>query len=99
MVNPGVILLISISIILTIGITLLLIWVAIEERHNQGQSGTTGSSLPSCSQNINISSLLQIPDNSTECIQNGRRTSLHYIGTLGTGNYDYVVAPWATQPL
>lgn len=100
MVNPGVVLLISLAIILTIGVSVLLVWAAIESRNNQAQSGITDNSLPSCNQNVNISSLLQIPDNnSTECIQNGRKTSLYYIGTLGTGSYDYVVAPWATQPL
>lgn len=100
MINPGVVLLITVAIILTIGVILLLVWAGVEVSNNSGRTGNTGNFLPSCSQNINISSLIQIPINdNTKCVQNGIVTSKFCIATLDQGNYDYVVAPWTSQPL
>lgn len=100
MINPGVVLLITVAIILTIGVILLLVWAGVEVSNNSGITGNTGNFLPSCSQNINISSLIQIPINdNTKCVQNGIVTSKFCIATLDKGNYDYVVAPWTSQPL
>lgn len=97
MANPGVILLILLAVILTIAIISVLIWAGVE-RHNDSNTGTTGGViLPPCNQNINISSLIQIPDTGSNCTQNGATGSLFYVGKLGGGKYDYVVAPWGTQ--
>jgi len=101
MVNPGIILLISLAVILTIAVIITLIWagISISNHQNQG-TGTTGpSTLPSCTQTININTLIQIPETGFNCIQNGVTGSLYYIGNLGTGQYDYVVAPFTLQPL
>lgn len=95
--NLGVILLIILIIILTIGITIALIYVSIEEsRNNNNNSGNV--ILPPCSESTNISSLIQIPNIGSDCLQNGTAGSLYYIGNIENSKYDYVVAPWTTQP-
>jgi hypothetical protein len=100
MINSGVLFLIVMAIILTIVITILLIWSAIQNSSNTGTTGDTGPSLSPCNQTINQSSLIQIPINSsTQCIQNGIITSKFCIADLDNGEYDYVVAPWGSQPL
>lgn len=101
MVNPGIALLVTFAVILTISLIILLVWAGIESANNKntGNTGTTGSnSLPPCSQNINISSLIQIPTTGADCAQQGRTGTYYYIGNLGSGQYDYVVAKWGTQP-
>ena len=98
MVNVGIMLLISLAVLLTIGIIIVLIWAGVSSSNNSG--GKTGApSLPPCSQNINISSLIQIPTMGFNCTQQGETGPLYYIGQLGNQQYDYVVAPWGTQPL
>lgn len=98
MANPGMILLISFAIIITIAVIALLAWAAVENSNNPGTGGT-GTALSPCSQNINISELIQIPTNeSTNCAQQGATGTFYYIGNLGGGQYDYVVARWGTQP-
>jgi hypothetical protein len=100
MANTGVILLIILAIILTITMISLLIWAGVSYINSDRNNGGTGTNiLPPCNQNVNISSLIQIPDVGANCIQNGIVGSLYYIGKLDRGQYDYVVAPWATQPL
>lgn len=99
MANPGITLLIVLIIVLTVGIILGLIVTAITFAENQTNSGGTGTVLPPCSQSTNISSLIQIPNSGSNCVQNGQTGSLFYIGNLGNKELDYVVAPWKTQPL
>ena len=98
MINPGVVLLITLAIILTIIVVILLVW-AIVSYYNFERSGGTGTTgnFP-CSDNINISSLIQITDATPVCVQNGVAGSLYYIGQTNL-QYDYVVAPWGTSPL
>ncbi|CAH6420867.1 Hypothetical protein HVR_LOCUS1310 [uncultured virus] len=100
MVNPGLVLLITLAIVLTIVVIGLLIWAGVSYyNYTQGAGGTGATGLPSCSQNINISDLTQIPlGTGTNCTQNGITGSLYYVGAINS-NYDYVVAPWQTQPL
>lgn len=99
MVNAGVALLIGLAIIVTIGVIVALSWAAIEsERSNT--NGTTGPPpLAPCRQTVNFNDLLEIPDQGFNCVQRGTTGTLYYIGNLGTGTYDYVVAPWGTQPI
>lgn len=101
MVNPGLVLLIILVVLLTIGIIAVLIWagVSIVEHNNNGNSGTGATVGPPCSQSINLSNLIQIPDSGANCIQRGITGPLFYIGNLGNQSLDYVVAPWGTQPL
>ncbi|MFK5969041.1 MAG: hypothetical protein QM487_02820 [Candidatus Marithrix sp.] len=61
-----------------------------------GTTGTIGA--PTCLEITDISSLVQIPSNQPHCFQQGRETSLFYIGTLNQ-NFDYVVAPYGSSPL
>lgn len=98
MVNAGVILLITLAIVLAIAMVILVIWAAVSyiEDAKSGGTGTTG--LPPCSTNINLSGLIQIPVNTPRCMQNGKSTSYYYIGQISPQTYDYVVAPWGTQP-
>lgn len=99
LINPGVVLLVILAIILAVGITAVLIWAGVEEANKSHNGGNTGPAiLPSCTQRTNISSLIQIPDSGSNCIQNGITGSLYYIGNLPGSQYDYVVAPWGTQP-
>lgn len=101
MVNPGVVLLITFAIILTITVVGLLIWASISYvNFTSGTGGGTGpTGLPSCSNNINISDLIQIPlGTATNCTRNGVNVSYYYVGDINP-NFDYVVAPWSTQPL
>ena len=100
MVNAGVALLITLTIVLTIAIVVMLSLAGVEAGKKQGPSnpvGPTGS--PPCRQTVIIDSLLQIPDVGANCIQEGLTGSLFYLGNLGIGTYDFVVAPWGTQPL
>lgn len=98
--NPGVILLIILAIILTIALITLLSITAVNVSNTSNSTGTTGSNiLPPCRSSVNISSLIQIPDSLPNCVQNGVTGSLYYIGNLGSQNYDFVVAPWGSQPL
>jgi len=100
MVNPGVVLLIILAIVLTIIVIGAIIWAAVEySRDTNGTGGTGTTGLALCNQNINISTLIQIPNVGANCIQNGMPSSKYYIGQLGNQNFDYVVAPWGTQPL
>lgn len=99
MVNAGVVLLIILTLILTIGIVSVLIVVALESSKSQGNTGGTGAiSLPLCSQTVDIDTLLQIPELGADCVYKGKTGQYFYIGNLGTGTYDYVVAPFPTQP-
>lgn len=99
MVNAGVVLLISLAIIVTIAVVVALSLAAIESTKFQGTTGSTGNiGLPPCRQTINVNSLLEIPDIGAECVQKGQTGEFFYIGNLGTGNLDYVVAAWGTQP-
>lgn len=100
MVNAGVALLIALTAILTIAVVAALIWAAIESSSHQGATGGSGpTGLPPCRQTVVFDSLLQIPDDAPRCVQEGVTGSLFYIGNLGMGTYDFVVAPWGTQPL
>jgi len=97
MVNAGLVALISLTIILTLFIVVSLILVAVKSiRSNNGSN--VPNSLPPCLSTVNINSLLQIPSNYPNCVQQGITGSLFYIGNLGSGKYDYVVAPWGTNP-
>lgn len=99
MVNPGVAALIALAIILTIGFIVLLVYATVSAATGQG-GGTTGPNfLPPCDQNFDISSLIQIPSSGFNCVQQGVTGPLYYIGQLGNQQFDYVVAPWGTQPL
>jgi hypothetical protein len=98
MLNPGVILLILIVIVIIIAVIALLVWASVEQ-YNKSNSGNTGtSSQTPCSQTVDIGSLIQIPATGANCIQNGQTGSLYYIGNLQGSVFDYVVAPWPTQP-
>lgn len=99
MVNPGIVLLITLAIILTIGVIVALIWAGVSILNNQGGGGTGVTVGPPCGQNVNLSSLIQIPNSGANCIQRGVTGSLFYIGNLSNKSFDYVVAPWGTQPL
>jgi len=97
MINVGVVLLITLAIILTIIFIVLITWATISYILDTS-SATGATALAPCSSNINLSSLIQIPNTGSNCIQNGLTTSLYYIGQLSPQTYDYVVAPWGTQP-
>lgn len=98
MANPGVVLLILFAIFLTIGIIILVVWAGVDYYKNIG-GGTGTNILPPCSRDINVSSLIQIPTNgSANCIQQGSTGTFYYIGNLGSGEYDYVVAAWGSKP-
>lgn len=102
MANPGVILLVLLVIILSIIMVSLVVSATVAFVNNQqagGGGGATGTIvLNPCTANAN--SLIQINNSTPRCIQNGRQTSLYYVGNLPGGeNFDYVVAPWKTQPL
>ena len=89
--NPGVILLICLGVILLITAILVITWAAISFNNNN-----VPGPLPQCSQNVNINSLIQIPDTGYNCVQHGQTGSLYYVGQLGNLDYDYVVAPYKT---
>lgn len=94
MYNPGVIALIILAILLTVSIVASLIYIAVKQSEDTPSGGNV--ILPPCSERTDISSLVQIPNTLQSCEQNGRATSLYYIGSIS--NLDYVVAPWGTQP-
>jgi hypothetical protein len=98
MVNVGIVLLILLAVTLSIIVVVSLISAAIASTKDSGGGGTGANFLPPCSQSIDISTLIQIPSPGPNCIQNGSTGSKYYIGKLGNNQYDYVVAPWGTQP-
>lgn len=98
MINIGLALLIVVSIFLTI-IVLALIVTAGASVINENKDGKTGGTLPYCDDVYENSQLIQIPPNHPSCYQNGIKTEFYYIGNIaGNDKYDYVVAPWSTQP-
>lgn len=103
MVNVGVALLVALAVILTIGFIALIVYAGVsfatDHNSNTGNTGNTGNNLPPCNQNVNLQSLIQIPDSGFNCVQEGVTGSKYYIGQLGNLQYDYVVAPWTSQPL
>lgn len=96
--NPGVTLLIVLAVILTITVIVILISAGIAASNSNTGGGTGGNIPPPCNQSTDISSLIQIPDTGADCVQRGTTGSLFYIGNLGSGQFDYVVAPWGNQP-
>jgi hypothetical protein len=96
MVNIGVILLFTTAILLSLLFIILIIWASISYINNSNNSIT---SLPNCNSNVNPSDLIQISSTGSICLQNGLPISLYYIGQIPPQTYDYVVAPWGTQPL
>lgn len=99
MVNVGIALLILLTILLTVAVVGALIWAAISSNQPPPAGVTGPPPLPPCKQTVALDSLLQIPTTGANCIQRGITGSLFYIGNLGTGSLDYVVAPWGTQPI
>lgn len=95
MVNYGVVLLIFLAIIITIGIVIVLIWVAVESSKPPSSQSLTSLS---CPETVNIDALIQIPAVGADCITSSGTGDFFYIGKLGTGTYDYVVAPFVRQP-
>ena len=101
MANAGVILLILLSVLLVVVMLGLIIWGLVSNSGSNNSSNNNNGStvLPPCSTAVDIASLVQIPmDMETNCTQNGVKGSLYYLGSLDE-NYDYVAAPWGTQPL
>lgn len=90
MANFGIVLLISLVVLSMVVVTILLSWAAVESYNDHANV------IPSCDQDIDIASLVQVKD---RCIQSGVATSLYYIGSSNNSKYDFVVAPWKTQPL
>ncbi len=97
MANTGIVLLLILIVILVITVITLLVWAGIETSNQNNNNGGGTVILPSCSSNVNVSSLVQIPNTGANCLQNGATGPLYYIGSISS--YDYVVAPWGTQPL
>lgn len=98
MVNVGVALLITLAVIITIGVVVALSWIAVETINSKSSGGTGSPALPPCRQTVNFNSLIQIPEIGADCVHNGKTGQFYYIGNLGTGSLDYVVAAWGNQP-
>lgn len=101
MANVGIILLIILSIFLIFAMIGLIIWGLSSNASANSSSNNGGGTavLPPCSTAVNISSLIQIPPGTdTNCTQGGVTGTLYYLGDLDE-NFDYVAAPWGTQPL
>lgn len=97
MINIGIVLLITFVIVLILALIGLIIGASVVTYQNKKNKNVVVQQ--PCNQNINISNLIQIPDGTgTNCTQNGITGSLYYIGDINA-NYDYVAAPFATQPL
>ena len=97
--STAIIFLIIFIVIIFILILLLLTNSAISIVSSNNQADPTNPALPSCTSNVNLSDLIVIPETGFNCIQQGLTGSLYYIGPLGDGTYNYVVAPWQTSPL
>lgn len=95
--EPIVLVLIIISVIILIIFIGLCITAIVVPATQQGNNNVTTT--PSCTSTTDLSKLLTIPNSGYNCNQNGITTSLYYVGDLGNKNYDYVVAPWTSQPL
>ena len=92
-----------IVILIIIGVILLLIFIGLCITAVVAPTTNNNSSIivatPSCASTTDLSKLITIPNSGFNCIQNGIPTSLYYIGQLDNNQYDYVVAPWTSQPL
>lgn len=96
MVDPGIIGLSCVLIIIFIvAIVMLSVFVYKYIRYEKSQGGNATAQQP-CSQAINVSGLIQIPDSQLVCWQNGLPTSYYYVGNLNP-KFNYIVAPYPTQ--
>jgi hypothetical protein len=97
--NPAVTWLIVATILLSLLVIGFLIAATVNYFHNTSSgTGSTGTSLPPCSQVVDTDTLIQIEGTGSLCITNPQQ-DLYYIGNLGDGKLDYVVAPYGTAPL
>lgn len=103
--NPGTTWLIVIAVVLAVGVIIAILWGTVAAIQNgNGNTGGTGTFLPPCYQEVNVSDLVQISNTGTcaplgnNCCSNGVLTDLFYLGHLPSSNYDYVAAPYGTQP-
>lgn len=93
-VNSGVILMIFFIIIVSIIIIILLVSIIyFSASSDQNQNGNADL-LNTCSQDINISDLIQIPTSGANCNIGNNINNLFYIGNLGDQSLDFVVSPW-----
>lgn len=97
MANAGAIVLSIVLIVLVFGAVIAIALIVAGHTADKGATGPPP--VLSCAEFVDPGSLLEIPTTAEPCIQNGQVTSMFYIGDLGSQNYDYVVAPWGTQPL
>ena len=97
MVNPGIILLAVFVFVLFLALAITIAFTVNAELTHTGSTGTTG--LEPCSQTVDLDSLIQIPSDQPPCLQQGRNLGLYWIGDLAPFTYNYVVAPYGTQPL
>jgi hypothetical protein len=85
-----------IAIIILILTVSMSVFGYVSSTQDKGVTGSVGE--PTCIEIADISNLVQIPIDHPHCFQQGRETSLFYIGTLNQ-NFDYVVAPFGSNPL
>lgn len=92
MVNPGVIGLILILVIITVGVIGVVIWAGFQE-------GIIGSTLGQCSTTIDPNSLIPIDPDSQYCsVPSQTQGVLYYIGCAGNKNLNFVVSRVAQNP-
>lgn len=90
MVNVGVVLLVLLTFIVLAGAGLFVYYAISEDAVL-----TDRSDLPLCSSVVDRRSLTTIPDVARKC----SGTSYYYIGNVGPGSRDYVVAPFKSSAL
>lgn len=95
--NPGLVLMVCLASLLLIGFIIFVIVGIIRATEQENNNNNTATE--PCINTVDTADLIKIPDTGANCVQGGVTGSLYYVGKLGDGKFDYVVAPWATSPL
>ena len=96
MSNIGLNAFIAVAVILVLLLIALIAWGMVE---TWNAKDNTPQPLPSCSKDIDVSTLVQIPETGAACTGTSISNSLYYIGKIEGSQYDYVVAPWPSKPV
>lgn len=95
--NPVIVIAVIIIIILIVLLIILVTRAIIDTKKNNDSGSGTTTNQPPCSDTVNTSELIVIPEDQQPCHQDSIIT-LYYLGNLSEGKWDFVVAPITTSP-
>lgn len=95
--NPVVIIAVVVVVVLLIILIVMVVRAVMDTRKNTASGSGNTANQPPCSNVVNTSTLVVIPEDQPPCHEDSVIT-LYYIGELSQGKWDFVVAPVTTLP-